>query len=120
MPGDPNPKTDNVGRMQQYTNTLDATLRYTRELGMQAVANFGASNCYPGTPLQGAFSKAHPEWMRSHALRFEVPEVRDYEPRTALLAGESGLALIRRSPSGTRSSSARTGRPVSSKSSSGR
>ncbi|MBM3475041.1 MAG: hypothetical protein FJX75_17400 [Armatimonadetes bacterium] len=26
------PKTDNVGRMQQYTNTLEATLRYAREL----------------------------------------------------------------------------------------
>ncbi len=96
VPGDPKPTTDNVGRMQQYTNTLDATLRYTRELGMQAVANFGASNCYPGTPLQGAFSKAHPDWMRSHALRFEVPEVRDYALslyREALDAGAETLSI---------------------------
>ena len=96
IPGDPNPKTDNVGRMQQYTNTLDATLRYTRELGMQAVANFGASNCYSGTPLQGSFSKTHPEWMRSHALRFEVPEVRDYALslyREALEAGAETLSI---------------------------
>ncbi len=96
VPGDPRPTTDNVGRMQQYTNALDATLRYCRELGMQAVANFGASNCYPGSPLQGDFSKAHPEWMRSHALRFEVPEVRDYALslyREALEAGAETLSI---------------------------
>lgn len=72
------PTTDNVGRMQQYTNTLDAELRYCRELGLAPHANFGATNCYPGTPLQGDFSKQHPEWMRGSALRYEVPEVREY------------------------------------------
>lgn len=94
--GDPRPHTDNVGRMQQYTNTLDATLRYTREFGLRAHANFGASNCYPGSPLQGGFSETHPEWMRGSALRFEVPEVRDYALslyREALEIGAAGLSL---------------------------
>ena len=94
--GDAQPLTDNVGRMQQYTNTLDATIRYTREFGLRAHANFGASNCYPGTPLQGDFSKEHPEWMRGSALRFEVPEVRDYALslfREALEIGAPGLSL---------------------------
>ncbi|MCP4646090.1 MAG: hypothetical protein GY851_36940 [bacterium] len=90
------PQTDNVGRMQQYTNTLDATLRYTRELGAVAHANFGASNCYPGSPLQGNFSKEHPDWMRGSALRYEVPEVRAYVLtlyREALEAGAPGISI---------------------------
>ncbi|HOX38595.1 MAG TPA: hypothetical protein PL033_11450 [Candidatus Brocadiia bacterium] len=90
------PTTDNVGRMQQYSNTLDATLRYCRELGLTAHANFGASNCYPGSPLQGDFSKQHPEWMRGHALRFEVPEVRQYVLslyRESLEIGARGISI---------------------------
>lgn len=72
------PKTDNVGRMQQFTNTLDATIRYCRDLDLVPHANFGATNCYPGTPLQGDFSIQHPDWVRGHALKYEVPEVRAY------------------------------------------
>ncbi len=90
------PKTDNVGRMQQYTNTLDAELRYCRELGLNPRANFGASNCYPGTPLQGDFSKEHPDWMRGSALRFEVPEVRAYALslyREALEIGAKAVSI---------------------------
>lgn len=90
------PKTDNVGQMQQYTNTLDAELRYARELGLNARANFGASNCYPGSPLQGDFSKEHPEWMRKSALRFEVPEVRAYALslyREALEIGAKAVSI---------------------------
>ncbi len=95
-PGDNHPLTDNVGKMQQFTNTLDATVRYTKELGLKAHANFGASNCYPGSPLQGDFSKAHPDWMRGSALRFEVPEVREYALglfREALEIGAPGLSI---------------------------
>ena len=90
------PETDNVGRMQQFTNTLEASLRYAGELGIRLHANFGASNCYPGSPLQGDFSKAHPEWMRGSALRYEVPEVRAYALslyREALEIGARGLSL---------------------------
>lgn len=96
LAGDANPSTDNVGLMQQFTNTLDATVRYTRELGLCAHANFGASNCYPGSPLQGDFSKAHPDWMRGSALRFEVPEVRAYVLklyREALEIGAPGISI---------------------------
>jgi hypothetical protein len=94
--GDAKPTTDNVGKMQQFTNTLDATLRYASDLGLGAHANFGASNCYPGSPLQGDFSKAHPDWMRGSALRYEVPEVREYVLklyREALEIGARGLSL---------------------------
>ena len=99
--GDPigtvaHPETDNVGRMQQFTNTLEASLRCARDLGFQLHANFGASNCYPGSPLQGDFSKAHPEWMRGSALRFEVPEVRAYVLslyREALEIGAEALSI---------------------------
>ena len=90
------PETDNVGRMQQYTNTLSATLRYARDLGLRVHANFGASNCYPGSPLQGDFSKQHPDWMRGSALRFEVPEVRQYVLglyREALDIGAPGISI---------------------------
>lgn len=90
------PTTDNVGRMQQYTNTLDAELRYCRELGLKAHANFGASNCYVGTPLQGDFSKEHPEWVRGSSLRLEVPEARAYALglyREALALGAPGISI---------------------------
>lgn len=90
------PHTDNVGRMQQVTNTLQANLQYARELGVRIHANFGATNCYPGTPLQGDFSKKHPEWLRGHALRYEVPEVRQYIlslVREALDIGAEGISI---------------------------
>lgn len=90
------PTTDNVGRMQQFTNTLEAEVRYARELDLIAHANFGASNCYRGTPLQGDFSKAHPEWIRGSQLRFEVPEVREYALslyREALEIGAPGISI---------------------------
>ena len=99
--GDPighvaHPTTDNVGRMQQYTNTLETSLQCAEDLGLRLHANFGASNCYPGSPLQGDFSKEHPDWMRGSALRFEVPEVRRYALslyREALEIGAPGLSL---------------------------
>ncbi len=99
--GDPigaikHPTTTNVGRMQQYTNTLQASLKYGKELGLTVHANFGATNCYPGSPLQNDFSKAHPEWMRGSALRYEVPEVRQYILsiyREALEIGAPGISV---------------------------
>lgn len=90
------PETGNVGRMQQYTNTLEAELRYARELGLGVHANFGATNCYPGTPLQGDFSKQHPEWVNGHALRYDVPEVREYIIslfREAIEIGAPGISI---------------------------
>jgi len=99
--GDPigairHPTTTNVGRMQQYTNTLQSTLKFGRELGLTVHANFGATNCYPGSPLQGEFSKQHPEWMRSAFLRFEVPQVQEFVLslyREALEIGATGLSI---------------------------
>ena len=82
--------------MQQFTNALDATIRYARELGLQCHANFGASASYVGTPLQGAFSKAHPEWLHGSQLRFEIPEVRTYAlslVREALEIGAPGISI---------------------------
>ncbi|HOV73391.1 MAG TPA: hypothetical protein PK967_05405 [Candidatus Hydrogenedentes bacterium] len=90
------PKTDNVGRMQQFTTTVSTEVRYARDLGLQWHANFGASNCYPGSPLQGDFSKNHPEWMRGSALRFEAPEVREYALslyRESLELGAMGVSI---------------------------
>ena len=72
------PNTPNVGRMQQYTNMLETQLRYARMLGMKPYANLGATNCYPGTALESAFSKLHPEWREGSTLKYEVPEVRRY------------------------------------------
>jgi hypothetical protein len=99
--GDPignveHPQTDNVGRMQQFTNTLETSIRHADELGVPLHANFGASNSYPGSPLQGEISKKHPEWLRGSALRYEVPEVREYALslyREALEIGAKGISL---------------------------
>jgi hypothetical protein len=85
-----------VGRMQQYTNTLQNSLKFGAELGLTVHANFGATNCYPGSPLEGEFSKQHPEWRRSHALRYEVPEVRTYILslyRETLEIGAPGISI---------------------------
>ncbi|MFV2070073.1 MAG: hypothetical protein ACC645_24165, partial [Pirellulales bacterium] len=90
------PQTDNVGRMQQFTNTLQTSVQQADELGFRLHANFGASNCYPGSPLQGEFSKDHPDWMRGSTLRYEVPEVRDYALslyREALEIGAKGISI---------------------------
>lgn len=72
------PRTDNVGRMQQYTNTLDATLRYGREMGLNISANYGAGNAYPHSPLHGDLTRGKEEWRRGSAPRWEVPEVREH------------------------------------------
>lgn len=90
------PTTQNVGKMQQFTNTLQTELRFARELGMTPHANFGGTNCYPGTPLESDFSKQHPEWRRGHALRYEVPEVRQYVLslyREVLEIGAPGISI---------------------------
>ena len=80
--GDPRagevPTTNNVGRMQQFTNMLATQMKYARLLGMKPFANLGATNCYPGTPLESEFSKQHPEWRIGGQLKYEVPEVRRF------------------------------------------
>jgi hypothetical protein len=90
------PVTDGVGRMQQFTNALSATIRYAGEFGLQCHANFGASASYVGTLLQGDFSKAYPEWLHGSQLKFEVPEVRAYAldlVREALDVGAPGISI---------------------------
>ncbi|HEY3298915.1 MAG TPA: hypothetical protein VGK34_09695 [Armatimonadota bacterium] len=90
------PVTDNVGRMQQYTNTLETELKYASELGMGAHAQFGATACYPGTALESAFSKAHPDWRRNDSLLLSVPGVRKYMLdvyREALEVGAPGVSI---------------------------
>ena len=72
------PHTDNVGRLQQFTNTLGTQIEYARQLGMQPRANLGATNCYAGTAFESEFSRRHPEWREDSLLRYEVPEVQQY------------------------------------------
>ena len=72
------PYTSNVGRMQQYTNTLQTEFKYARALGIEPRANMGATACYTGTTEESEFSKEHPEWQDDGCLRYEVPEVRQY------------------------------------------
>jgi hypothetical protein len=90
------PVTDNVGRMQQYTNTLRTEIKYAKELGIGINAQFGATACYPGTPLEGDFSKAHPNWRRDDSLLLSVPEVRHYMARVyreLLGLGAPGISI---------------------------
>lgn len=90
------PATGNVGRMQQYTSTLRSELKYADELGLTLHANFGATNCYIGTPLQGDITKRHPEWVRGAVLRYELPEVRLYiisHFREAIELGAPGVSI---------------------------
>lgn len=90
------PTTDNVGLMQQYTNTCQVEMKYARQLGMTPHANFGATNCYPGTEAEGAISKQHPEWRRGHALRYEVPQVQEHilaVYREVLDIGAPGISI---------------------------
>ncbi len=90
------PHTDNVGRLQQFTNTLGTQLEYARQLGVEARANLGATNCYVGTPFESEFSRQHPEWRQDSLLRYEVPEVRQYILalfEEALEIGARGLSI---------------------------
>ena len=90
------PKTDNVGRMQQYTNSLQCQLRYAREMGITPFANIGAANSYRGTPLQGDFSKCHPDWHNGNQLRYNIPEVREHMLnfyKEALEIGAEGISI---------------------------
>ncbi|MCX8064706.1 MAG: hypothetical protein N3G21_05980 [Candidatus Hydrogenedentes bacterium] len=94
--GDVIPHTSNVGKMQQFTNTLESELRYSHELGLIAHANFGATNCYPGTPLQSEVSKQHPEWMTDGLLRYDLTEVQAYILsliRETLEIGADGVSI---------------------------
>ncbi len=108
--GDPTdgvvPRTSNVGQMQQYTNTLDAELRYCRELGLVPRTSFGASICYIGTPLQGDVSREHPEWVNGHYLDYEQAGAREYILslwREVLEIGAPGLSIdFCRYPEGVR------------------
>ncbi|MCC6443172.1 MAG: hypothetical protein IT210_06920 [Armatimonadetes bacterium] len=93
---DPSPETYNVGRMQQYSNTLETELRYAREMGMTAHANFGATACYVGTPLQGDITQKHPDWRTGDSLRYGLPEVREFILglyREALEIGAPGISI---------------------------
>lgn len=90
------PVTDNVGRMQQYTNTLKSQIKYSKMLGMTAYANIGATNCYPGTYLEADITKKHPELMREKRLRYDIPIVREYALsifEEALQIGAKGLSI---------------------------
>ncbi len=90
------PKSLGVGRMQQYTASMRSILRYSRFLGLSPSANFGASACYLGSPIQEEVSKKHPEYLREESLRFELPEVRKYALdlyREMLQLGADSLSL---------------------------
>ncbi len=90
------PETDNVGRMQQYTNMLGTQMKYARELGLDMHAQFGATACYPDSALESQFSKKHPNWRRSSSLLFSVPEVQDYilsVYREVLEMGAPGISI---------------------------
>ncbi len=94
--GNSRPTTDNVARMQLFTNMFQSELQYCRELGLNPHANFGATACYNGTEAQGEFSKQHPDWVRGDALRYEVPEVRKHilsVYREALEIGAPSLSI---------------------------
>lgn len=90
------PITDNVGRMQQYTNTLAAQLRHARDLGLQAYANLGATRCYAGSDLEAEISANHPEWRIDDRMDYEVPEVRAHALallEEALQIGAKGISI---------------------------
>jgi len=90
------PYTNNVGRMQQYTNMLATQLDYSKKLGMKPHANLGATNCYVSTPLESDFSKQHPEWRTGSQLRYDIPEVRQFVLalfEEALQIGAEGLSI---------------------------
>ncbi len=72
------PRTNNVGRMQQYTNMTGTSLKYSKYVGLIPFMSLGATSCYPGSPLEGSFSKQHPEYRDGNCLRYDIPEVRKY------------------------------------------
>jgi release factor glutamine methyltransferase len=70
--------------------------------GVVEQIDFVVSDCFasldPENPLQSRFDLivSNPPYVAEHALPELQREVRDFEPRLALAAGEDGLAVIRR------------------------
>ncbi|HEY3297512.1 MAG TPA: hypothetical protein VGK34_02565, partial [Armatimonadota bacterium] len=90
------PTTDNVGRMQQYTNMLGTEIKYAREMGVGISAQLAGTACYINTPLESDFSKQHPDWRRDDSLLLSVPQVRDYMLRSyreMLEIGAPGISI---------------------------
>ncbi|HEY3297692.1 MAG TPA: hypothetical protein VGK34_03465 [Armatimonadota bacterium] len=90
------PTTENVGRMQQYTHMFQTEIKYAREMGLNVSAQLAATNCYPGTLLEGDISKRHPDWRRDETLLLSVPQVRDYMLRCyreLLEIGAQGISV---------------------------
>lgn len=74
------PETSNVGRLAIYTDLFPAAAAAGRAMDTPVIANFGAGISYPHTPLEGNFSKDHPQWTaRGGAfIQYKFKPVRDY------------------------------------------
>jgi hypothetical protein len=74
------PETLNVGRLALDTDLWRAAAAAGRAWETPVIANFGAGISYPHTPMEGNFSKAHPEWTARNGtfLQYKFKPVRDY------------------------------------------
>ncbi|HBN86533.1 MAG TPA: hypothetical protein DDZ89_22170 [Clostridiales bacterium] len=72
------PRTNNVGRMQQYTNMTGTSIKYAKMLGLKPFMSLGATSCYVGSSLESDFSKKYPEYRDGNCLSYEIPQVREY------------------------------------------
>jgi hypothetical protein len=85
---------DGVWRMQP--NALETELKHAKSMGLRANVNFGAGNCYQGSPLSSDFSEKHPDWRLDSALKREIPDIEAYVLklfREALEIGAPGISI---------------------------
>jgi release factor glutamine methyltransferase len=89
------------------TDLSDDALAVARDnalrLGAYRVA-FGQGDLYAAVPPACRFDvvTANPPYIATGDLPAIMPDVRDFEPRLALLGGEDGLAIVRRVVAGAR------------------
>ena len=78
-PGGKAPHSIGVARLPLFTHPMQGALIFSQGMNIPVSANFGAGICYPDSPLQGEFSKAHPEWIKDKVwLQYKYKPVRKH------------------------------------------
>lgn len=76
--------------MVRSLDVLREAIAACRDLGVTHYANAALTNCYPGTALDDAICRDHPEWVEGSVLRFNRPETRGYAAGIAAEFAEWG------------------------------
>ncbi len=78
-PGGNAPHSKGVAKLALLTNPLKGCLAGSRAFGIAVSANFGSGINYYDSPLEGEFSKTHPQWIHDrYWLMYKYKGVREH------------------------------------------